>query len=119
MKGTLLVLAGVAILGTPIVMAEGQQQSAPNPQQVEAGKKLYASEGCTKCHQVAGQGNRMSVLDGVGDKLTAEELKMWLTNPDEMAAKLPRRPVVRMPKVDLEDAEVNALVAYLRTLKKN
>lgn len=118
MKGTLLVLVGVAMLGASMARAE-VQQTAPDPQKVEAGKRLYASEGCAKCHQVAGQGNRMSVLDGVGDKLTAEELKLWLTSPEEMAAKLPRRPVVRMPKVELEPAEVDALVAYLQTLKKS
>lgn len=118
MRHVFLVLAGVAVLGASMGRAE-VQQTAPDPQKVEAGKKLYASEGCAKCHQVAGQGNRMSVLDGVADKLTAEELKMWLTSPDEMAAKLPRRPVVRMPKSELEETELDQLVAYLQTLKKS
>ena len=118
MKVLLMAVAG-ALLVTPMVGRSQTEQAAPNPQLVEAGKKLYASEGCAKCHQVDGQGSRMSILDGVGTKLTAEELKLWLTDTAEMMAKLPRRPAVRMPQAELEPAEVDALVAYLQTLKKN
>jgi mono/diheme cytochrome c family protein len=109
--------AGALALMAPVGLPQEPQQ-APSPKLVEAGKKVYAAEGCAKCHQVDGQGNRMSPLDGVGSKLTTEELKLWLTDPDAMMAKLPRRPVVKMLKVDVEDEELAALVAYLQSLKK-
>lgn len=109
--------AGALALMAPVGLAQEPQQE-PSPKLVEAGKKVYAAEGCAKCHQIDGQGNRMSPLDGVGSKLTTEELTLWLTDPDAMMAKLPRRPVVKMLKVDVEDEELAALVAYLQSLKK-
>ena len=59
-----------------------------------------------------------SSLDGVGSKLTAAEMKMWLTDPDAMTAKLKTKPKVKMKKVTLKDPEIDALVAYLMSLKK-
>jgi hypothetical protein len=35
-----------------------------------------------------------------------------------MMAKLPKKPLVPMRKVDRPDADLDALVAYLQTLKK-
>lgn len=116
MKATLAALVAAVVLGAPIGLAQGQQ-AEPDPKLVEAGKKLYADKGCAKCHQIDGQGNRMFPLDGIASKLTKEDLRMWLTNPEEMMAKLPRRPVMRMPKVELQPAELDAMVAYLQTLK--
>jgi len=107
----LLAVAGALVLASGVLVAQEAQ--------VEAGKKLYEAQGCAKCHQIDGQGARLSVLDGVGDKLAAEDLKMWLTNPDEMAAKLPKKPMIPMPKSALEDADLDAIVAYLQTLKKD
>jgi len=81
---------------------------------VEAGKKIYDAQGCAKCHQIDGKGAKLSPLDGVGSKLTAEEIRLWLTSPDEMMAK----PVVKMKKVELKDPDLDALVAYIQSLKK-
>lgn len=106
------------ILGVVLAVAAGGVLSAQDAAAVDAGKRLYAQQGCAKCHQVAGEGSRMSVLDGVADKYTAAELKLWLTAPDEMMAKLPRRPPVRMRAVELPDEDLDRLVAYLQTLKK-
>jgi len=84
----------------------------------EAGKKLFEAQKCTTCHQVAGKGNKMFPLDGVGSKLSAAEIKAWLVTPDEMTAKLAKKPPIKMKKYVLKDAEVDALVAYVLTLKK-
>ena len=59
------------------------------------------------------------VLDGVGAKLTAEEIRQWIINAPEMAAKAN---IVRKPPMkaytDLPKETVDALVAYLASLKK-
>lgn len=93
--------------------------SAQSQQQVEAGRKIYQSEKCSTCHQVDGQGNRMSPLDGVGRRLSGDEIRRWLTHTEEMENAQPRRPAIRMSsrKYDLSDADLDALVAYLKTLK--
>jgi mono/diheme cytochrome c family protein len=108
----MLWMAATAVVAMPALA------SAQDAKLVEAGKKIYDAQSCAKCHQIAGKGNKMSILDGVGSKLTAEEIRLWLTSPDEMMAKLPKKPVVRMKKVELKDPDLDALVAYMLSLKK-
>jgi mono/diheme cytochrome c family protein len=87
---------------------------------VERGKAVYAEQKCATCHAIDGKGGKMaSALDGVGSRLTAEELRKWVVAPKEMEAKLATKPKMSMkaytnlPKDDLE-----ALVAYMQSLKK-
>jgi mono/diheme cytochrome c family protein len=96
---------------------------APSPvlaqAQVERGMKVFADSKCSLCHSVAGKGNAKGVLDDVGSKLSAAEMHEWLVNPDAMRqkTKAERKPLMKsfstLPKED-----VDALVAYLQTLKK-
>ena len=64
-------------------------------------------------------GNKKGPLDGVGAKLSAADIRQWITAAPEMAAKAKaeRKPAMKaypnLPKEDLD-----ALVAYLQTLKK-
>jgi mono/diheme cytochrome c family protein len=86
---------------------------------VERGQKLYVSEKCGVCHSIAGKGNVRGALDDVGTRLTAEELRLWLVAAEEMTAKTKstRKPLMRSyPKLAKDD--VDALVAYMQTLKK-
>lgn len=108
-------MAEVVWLLLALASAGGQ---TPDPQ-VEAGRRLYVSEKCSVCHLVAGQGNKRFPLDGVGRRLTAVELRRWLTHTLEMEARLPKQPAIRMSsrKYKLSDAELDALVAYLQSLK--
>jgi mono/diheme cytochrome c family protein len=87
---------------------------------VERGKAVYAEQKCATCHAVEGKGGKMaSSLDGVGSRLTEEEMRKWIVSPKEMEAKLATKPKVSMkayPNLPKED--VDALVAYMQTLKK-
>ena len=71
------------------------------------------------CHQVAGKGNKLSPLDGVGKKLSAADIKEWIVDPDAAAKKHGSTKKPAMPKTyaKLPPADVDALVAYLQTLK--
>jgi mono/diheme cytochrome c family protein len=94
---------------------------APAPssgQTAEEGQKLYAAQKCAICHSIAGAGNKRGPLDGVGTKLTAEEIRAWILTPTEMAAKAKatRKPPMKA-YTSLPAANVDALVAYLLTLK--
>ncbi len=85
---------------------------------VRKGQDVYAKQQCTMCHSVAGKGNPKGALDGVGSKWTAAEIREWIVNWKEMAAKhqVTRKP----PMLDyskLPKADVDALIAYLQTLK--
>jgi mono/diheme cytochrome c family protein len=86
---------------------------------VERGQKVYAAEKCSVCHSVAGAGNKRGPLDEVGSKLSPEEIRQWMVNPQEMTAKTKaaRKPAMKsyahLPKED-----VDAIVAYMQSLKK-
>jgi mono/diheme cytochrome c family protein len=111
MKRILVAAVGMAFVFGASVMAQDAKK-------IDEGKKLYEAQKCVTCHQIAGKGNKMFPLDGVGSKLSAADLKMWLTAPDEMAAKLAKKPPMKMKKYDLKDTELDALVAYMLSLKK-
>jgi cbb3-type cytochrome oxidase cytochrome c subunit len=94
----------------------GQQPAAST---IAAGRKIYESEKCFTCHQIAGQGNKVFPLDGVGSRLTAADIRRWFTHTAQMEAKLRRQPAIRMSskKYRFNAAELDALVAYLQSLK--
>ena len=85
---------------------------------VDKGKQVYAAQKCSMCHSIAGKGNAKGSLDGVGSKWSAADIKQWVVNPVAMAAKTKaeRKPVMKVKPMPAED--VDALVAYLATLKK-
>lgn len=109
-------LKRVFAAGVFMTAAWGVTLAAQDAKQVEAGKKLYATYNCQKCHKIGDVG-KLSVLDGVATKLTAEEIRTWLVSPDEMTAKLKKKPKVKMKKQDYKPGEVDAMMAYLLTLK--
>lgn len=98
-------------------------QAAPAPSGAQAaadkGATVYAAQKCSMCHALDGKGQAKGPLDGVGSKLTADEIRQWIVNPAEMTAKTKatRKPVMRAyPNLPKED--VDALVAFLSSKKK-
>jgi mono/diheme cytochrome c family protein len=88
--------------------------------QASQGEKVFAEKKCSVCHLVGDVGNKKGPsLDGVGSKLKAEEIRQWITNAPEMAAKAD---IIRKPPMkaytDFSKEEVDALVAYVASLKK-
>ena len=86
---------------------------------VARGEQVYTAQKCAVCHSIAGKGNQKGSLDGVGSKLSADEIRMWIVSAPEMTAKTKaaRKPAMKayaaIPKDELE-----ALIAYLQSLKK-
>jgi mono/diheme cytochrome c family protein len=92
-------------------------------QDAAKGKQVYdaAAPKCKVCHSVAGEGNAKGSLDGVGSKLKAEEIKAWMRTPKEMTEKTKadrKPPMPAYSKEKLSDADLEALTAYLLSLKK-
>jgi mono/diheme cytochrome c family protein len=86
---------------------------------VAHGQKIFAAQKCTICHSVGAVGNKKGVMDGVGAKLSADEIRQWIVNAPEMTAKTSaaRKPAMKAyPNIVKED--LDALVAYLQTLKR-
>jgi mono/diheme cytochrome c family protein len=87
--------------------------------QAKRGEEVYAAQKCQVCHAVAGKGNKANPLDGVGAKLTAADIREWITHPTEMTAKTrsTKKPPMPAKYGSLPSADVDALVAYMLTLK--
>ena len=83
------------------------------------GAEVYAAQKCQMCHAVAGKGNKSNPLDGVGKKLSADDTRSWITKPTEMTAKTKSTKKPPMPNKygTLPAADLDALVAYLQSLK--
>jgi mono/diheme cytochrome c family protein len=92
---------------------------AQDAAQIASGEKVYAAQKCSLCHSVAGKGNKKNPLDGVGTKLSADDIRKWITHPDEMTAQTKSTKKPPMPKKfdKLPAADLDALVAYLHSLK--
>jgi len=93
--------------------------AAAQDSRVEKGQKAFAAANCRMCHSVAGAGNPKGPLDDVGSKLTAADIKQWLTDPAAMTArtKSERKPAMKLVK-PLSADDLDSLVAYLTSLKK-
>jgi mono/diheme cytochrome c family protein len=81
------------------------------------GKDVYTAQKCGVCHAVAGTGNKRGSLDAVGSKLTASDLRSWITDAPAMAAKAKAERKPAMKAYMLAKDDLDALVAYLQTLK--
>ena len=93
--------------------------SAQTPAQIEAGQKVFTAQKCAVCHSVAGQGNKKGPLDSVGSTLSDGDIRQWIVNAPEMAAKAKaeRKPLMKGVS-NLPKDELDSLVAYLQSLKK-
>lgn len=79
----------------------------------EYGRALFIAKGCKYCHVRAGISN-MVPGPVIGPTLTDYEanpafLRTWLRDPQAV------RPKTQMPDLDLSDAEIEALIAFLGT----
>lgn len=80
-------------------------------EQLALGRRVYREQRCARCHSIAGEGSPRNPLDGVGDRLGREEIRLWIAAPQEM------RPGVRKPAYALPEEELEPLVAYMVSLR--
>ena len=104
-----------AAASPPPPQAADAPAAAPDQAQGRAGKEIYGREGCARCHSIAGEGSPRSPLDGVGERLSAEEIRKWIVASPELEDELSGR-VFRAKQAygKLPEAELAALVAYLQ-----
>jgi mono/diheme cytochrome c family protein len=108
--GTMTVLALALAAGT----------AAAQDAKIEKGVKVYADQKCALCHSIDGKGNTKGSLDGVGSKYKAEELRQWMVDPVAATAKYKaeRKPAMPAKYTALPKDDLDAIVAYMASLKK-
>jgi mono/diheme cytochrome c family protein len=82
------------------------------------GAQVYTDQKCSVCHSIAGKGNAKGALDDVGSKASADDIRAWLTDAKAMTAKTKATRKPEMRQYTLPKDDVDALVAYLSSLKK-
>jgi mono/diheme cytochrome c family protein len=109
---TSAVVAAIVFGGTPAVDAQDAAL-------IKRGQEVYAAQKCQICHSIGGKGGKTSPLDGVGTKLSAADIRQWITHPTEMTAKVKstKKPVMPNKYGSLPAADIDALVAYMQSLK--
>jgi mono/diheme cytochrome c family protein len=93
--------------------------SAQDAALVKKGQEIYAAQKCSMCHGIAGAGSKANPLDGVGKKLSADDIRQWIVSPAEATAKAKstKKPPMPAKYGTLAAADIDALVAYMQSLK--
>jgi mono/diheme cytochrome c family protein len=91
---------------------------AADDAKVAKGTQVYADQKCALCHSIGEKGNKKGPLDAVASKYSVDDLRAWIVDAKGMTAKTkaPRAPAMKNYTLPKED--VDALVAYMATLKK-
>ena len=108
------------MITTMLVTAAGFAVAMPaSAQDAAKGQAVYTAQKCQICHAIAGKGSKSNPLDGVGAKLSADDIKQWITHPTEAAAKAKstKKPPMPAKYGTLPAADLDALVAYMQSLK--
>jgi mono/diheme cytochrome c family protein len=109
---------GMFIAAIAVTVIAGVPRVA-GAQDAKHGEQVYAAQKCQACHAIGGKGLKANPLDGVGGKLTADDIRAWILRPKEMATKTQSKG--KPPMADryskLPAADIDALVAYMQSLK--
>jgi cytochrome c oxidase subunit 2 len=100
-----------------------QQQAAMENSDVADGRRVFEAAACINCHTVRGTVangrfgpdlthlmSRATIASGAAEN-TAENLRSWLQDPEAI------KPGSLMPAMKLSDAELDALVRYMQSLR--
>lgn len=93
--------------------------SAQSQAQIDVGQTVFTDQKCAICHSIDGEGNSKGPMDGVGSKLSADEIREWIVDAPAMTATTgaDRKPEMKA-FTSLTDEDLDALVAYLQSLKE-
>jgi mono/diheme cytochrome c family protein len=109
MRATFVVAIAGALLAAPLFAQDAK---------IAKGEEVYAAQKCGLCHSIGDKGNKKGPLDGVGSKLSADDIRMWMTDAKAMTAKTNSTRKPEMKSYNLPKDDLDALVAYMVSLKK-
>ena len=105
------------VLGLGICIVATSTLSAQDAT-IAKGQQVYADQKCGLCHSIGDKGNKKGPLDGVGSKLSAADLKLWMTDAKAMTEKTKATRKPEMKSYNLPKGDLDAVVAYMQSLKK-
>src|SRR6204780_2583278 len=99
------------------------QQQAPSSGASSQGQRVFEATACVNCHTVSGTPangkfgpdlTHLRTRETIASGATAnnhEMLRLWIKNPDAI------KPGSKKPAIGLSDADLDAVTAYLETLR--
>jgi cytochrome c oxidase subunit II len=100
-----------------------QLQPPIQDEKESAGRRVFETTACINCHAIRGTAangrfgpdlthlmSRVTIASGAAEN-TTENLRLWIQNPDAI------KPGSLMPAMQLGDADLDALVRYMETLR--
>lgn len=105
-------------LATCVMLASLVAAAPAAAQDAAKGEAVFAAQKCGLCHSVAGKGNPKGPLDEAVAKLSAADIRSWITDAKAMTAKTNATRKPAMKEFTLPKEDVDALVAYLTSIKK-
>ena len=109
--GMALVIA--SLLPWPIRADDAAANQAASADDVVCGQQLFVAKGCIGCHRHAAFDAQSPFWSPGGppdlsaNTFTADYLRQWLRDPKAI------KPRTEMPNFNLDDAEIDALTAFL------
>jgi mono/diheme cytochrome c family protein len=105
MKSTMLAAVMLALVATAMAQSPGSAV-------VERGEAAFKNNGCYGCHIIGKAGTPIGPdLTRVGRKYQPDYLARWLRDPSL------QRLSAHMPALELTEADIRALAAYLGSLR--
>jgi cytochrome c oxidase subunit II len=102
---------------------QAERKTAVADGDAEEGRRVFETTACINCHAIRGTAangrfgpdlthlmSRQTIASGAAEN-TSENLRLWIQNPDAI------KPGSLMPAMKLKDADLDALVRYLETLR--
>ena len=102
---------------------QAEKKPAQSSSGADEGRRIFETTACINCHTISGtiadgrfgpdlthMMSRDTIASGAAPN-TSENLKAWITNPDSI------KPGSLMPAMKLTDHDLDALTAYLETLR--
>ena len=105
-----LIVRSTLLVITVLVASCVRAQDSGTP--VARGRDVFRDQGCYGCHTVGATGTPIATdLSRIGARRDQASLARWLRDPSL------QRPTAHMPKIQLSEPEVQALAAYLGSLR--
>jgi cytochrome c2 len=106
-----MIVRGVVLL-VSVVLIASCAQAQDGRALVDQGRMVFRDQGCYGCHTAEKMGTPIGPdLSRIGAKRDQTDLTRWLRDPST------HRPGAHMPKLQLTEPEVQALAAYLGSLR--
>jgi cytochrome c oxidase subunit 2 len=103
--------------------AQKEKAMPPTDPKAKEGATAFLTAGCIACHRINGTpfqstigpdlthvGSRKHIASGILDN-TPENMARWIRDPQSV------KPGAKMAKLELSDAQIDGLVAYLQGLQ--